>query len=294
MTEEEAVFTLGKRFSELRNQGYDLSSERVSVGTSMVLPEELADEYDRHFPPGPRQNRQDTDRKFHYELVPLYEFRMGAYIYGLAIRYFDREFSVLKGCEVFGPFSSRELASRVQSSKSNRFDVIRSDNWTFVIDKINETISVARASFRIDSMTFSDETPIAGLCTVHIQDSQSSSLACVRFPFVPFDQFWTIWNGYIAFRRSQIHEMQEVLRQPGSPVKGDEVVLRKDHPDHRLQAGSIGTVDDVLANDVYMIRFCGDRGLTFALKGNELLVTQYSEQWRWVRGIDGTTILKPG
>lgn len=176
MTEEEAVFTLGKRFSELRTQGYDLSSDGVRVGASVVLPEELADEYDRHFPPGPRQHRQDTDRKFHYELVPLR----------------------------------------------------------------------------------------------------------------------SIWNGYVAFRRSQIHEMQEVLRQAGSPVKGDEVVLRKDHPDHRLQAGSIGTVDEVLDNDVYMIRFCGDTGLPLALKGNELLVTQYSEQWRWVRGIDSTTILKPG
>jgi hypothetical protein len=43
MTEEEAVFSLGKRFRMLRNRGEDLPTEKVRVGGAMVLPEELAD-----------------------------------------------------------------------------------------------------------------------------------------------------------------------------------------------------------------------------------------------------------
>lgn len=43
MTEEEAVFFLGNRFSMLWNRGEDLPPEKVQVGGAMVLPEELAD-----------------------------------------------------------------------------------------------------------------------------------------------------------------------------------------------------------------------------------------------------------
>lgn len=209
MTEEEAVFTMGKRFSELRNRGEDLPTERLLVGSSMVVPQDLADEYDRHFPPGPRRHKQDTDRRFRYGLVPLCEFRMGAYTHGLSICYFGREFTVLKNFEVFGPISAKELVDRVQSSKSNRYDIIRGDGFTFAIDKVEETISVIRAAFRVDDMTFCHESPIAGRDSVYIEGSQSEPIGTSHFPFVPFDRFWQVWNGYVAFRKLQIAELRD-------------------------------------------------------------------------------------
>ena len=208
MTEEEAVFTMGKHFSQLRNRGEELPAEPLLVGSSMVSPNDLADEYDRHFPPGPRSHKQDTDRKYTYGLVPICEFRMGAYTHGLSICYFGREFTVLKDFEVFGPISPNELADRVQSSKSNRYDIIRGDGFTFAIDKVKETISVIRATFRVDDVTHCHESPIAGKGHVYIEGSQSEPIGTSYFPFVPFDRFWDVWNGYVSFRKLQIAEIR--------------------------------------------------------------------------------------
>lgn len=54
MTEEEAVFVLGKHLSELRQAGKPMGITRVWVGSSFVSPAELADEYEKHFPPVPK------------------------------------------------------------------------------------------------------------------------------------------------------------------------------------------------------------------------------------------------
>lgn len=274
MNEEEAVFRLGKEFSKLRNDGYDLPTDPVAVGNSMVPPVELADEYDRHFPPGPRKIRQDTDRVFEYERHYLYEFGMGASVYGLSIRFRDREFSVLKECELFRCISHDELITRIKTSKTNRFDVIRGDDLTFVIDKINETISVARARYPIDSGTIYDETPIAGLEVAYIEEDHYSPLATTNFPFVPFDRFWEIWKGYVAFRKSQIEEAREVFRSLRVPVKGDEVTVLRAHPEFNLVAGNLAKVVDVLEGDSYLLSF-GYRSAVFP--GTELRIHSYSD-----------------
>ena len=276
MNEEEAVFRLGKQFSKLRNDGYDLPTGPVAVGKSMVAPVELADEYDRHFPPGPRKIRQDTDRMFEYDRHYLGEFRMGAPQYGLSICFKDREFAVLKECVIFRCISKDEFKTRIKTSKTNRFDVIRGDDWTFVIDKINETISVSRAKYRIDGVTFCDEIPIAGLEHVYIEEAHYSPLASTHFPFVPFDRFWEVWKGYVAFRKSQLEEAQEMFRSLRVPAKGDEVSVLHDHPEYRLTAGGLGKVAEVLEGDTYLVSFLGT-GTVAPLPGNELRINSYSD-----------------
>lgn len=274
MNEEEAVFRLGKELSKLRNDGHDLPTDPVAVGDSMVPPVELADEYDRHFPPGPRKVRQDTDRVFEYERHYLYEYRMGAPVFGLSIRFGDREFTVLKDCELFRCISPDEFKTRIKTSKTNRFDVIRGDNWTFVIDKINETISVAHANYRIDGSSFCNETPITGLEVAYIEEKHHSPLASTHFPFVPFDRFWDFWKGYVAFRKSQIEEAREMFRSLRVPVKGDEVSVLHAHPEYNLTDGALGTVVDVLEGDTYLVRF-GEKTAIFP--GTELRIHSYSD-----------------
>lgn len=255
MNEEDAVFRVGKEFSKLQNDGYDLPADPVAVGNSMVPPEELPDEYDRHFPPGPRKVRQDTNRMFEYERHYLYEYRMGAPVFGLSIHFGDREFTVLKECELFRCISPDEFKTRIKTSKTNRFDVIRGDDFTFVIDKINETISVAHAKYRIDGSTFCRETPIAGLEHAYIEEQHYSPLASTHFPFVPFDRFWEVWNGYVAFRKSQIEEARNMFRSLRVPVKGDEVSVLHAHPEYNLIAGNGVTVVEVLEGDTFLVRF---------------------------------------
>lgn len=274
MNEEDAVFRLGKELSKLRNEGYDLPTDSVVVGNSKVPPEELADEYDRHFPPGPRKIRQDTDRVFEYDRHYLYEYRMGAPVFGLSIRCGDREFTMLKECELFRCISPDELKNRIKTSKTNRFDVILGDDFTFVIDKVHETISVARANYRIDGGTFCNETPIAGLEVAYIEEQHYSPLASTHFPFIPFDRFWDVWKGYVAFRKSQIEEAQDMFRSLRVPVKGDEVSVLHSHPEHNLIAGNLVTVVDVLEKDTYLVRF-GEKALP--LPGTELRIHSYSD-----------------
>ena len=274
MNEEEAVFRLGKEFSKLRNDGYDLPTVPVAVGNSMVPPVELADKYDRHFPPGPRKIRQDTDRVFEYERHYLYEYRMGAPVFGLSIHFGDREFTVLKEREIFRCISPDEFKTRIKTSKTNRFDVIRGDDFTYVIDKINETISVARAKYRIDGVTFCDEIPIAGLENTYIEEHHYSPLASTHFPFVPFDRFWEIWNGYVAFRKSQIEEAQDMFRSLRVPAKGDEVSVLHAHPEYNLIAGNSVKIADVLEGDAYLVRF-GKKTAVFP--GTELRIHSYSD-----------------
>lgn len=54
MTEEEAVFVLGKELSGLRQAGKPMRTAKVRVGSSFVSPAELADEYEKYFPPAPK------------------------------------------------------------------------------------------------------------------------------------------------------------------------------------------------------------------------------------------------
>lgn len=164
MTEEEAIFVMGKALSELRNSGEDLSTEKVLVGESWVFPDELADEYDKFFPPGPRRHKQATDKE------------------------------------------------RIKTSKRNRYDVIDGDGFIFVIDKVEESISVQTGLFRIDGGTICRETPIAGNEQRDYGDWQGA-LRGTNFPFSKFDKFWTGWNGCVELRKRQINEVRRLMNE---------------------------------------------------------------------------------
>lgn len=209
MTEEEAVLRLGKRFSMLRNQGDELPTEKVLVGHSMVLPEELADEYDKHFPPGPPRPKRMTERQFDYELIPLGEIRMGADVAGLVIRHGDREWDVLKSTDVFFCVHPQSFRTLIETTKCNRFDVITGWQFTFVVDKVDESLSVLRARYRIDSVTFCDETPILGTQSQPLETADKA-LGTVHFPFVPFERFWPAWERYVTLRTRQIAELRDI------------------------------------------------------------------------------------
>lgn len=206
MTEEEAIFVKGKSFSELRNSGEDLPTERLLVGNSWVLPAELADEYDKHFPPGPRRHKQATDKVFIYEMVPVHECR--CQLVGLTIRHLGRTFDVLEKADVF-QCNHHSYKERIKTSKCNRYDVIDGDGFSFVIDKVEESMSVQSGYFRTDDGNICHETTIAGNEQRSYEDWQGAQRG-THFPFVKFDRFWTVWNGYVEFRKRQIAELRNI------------------------------------------------------------------------------------
>jgi hypothetical protein len=213
MDEEHAIFVIGKRMSALRNSGEDLSEERIQVGGSWVLPDELADEYDKHYPPGPRRHKQATDRIFEYSMVPSRDCR--GELMGLYIKHEGRAIDVLEKAAVLPCNFHGALSERTRTSKCNRYDVIQGRSNTFVIDKLEEKISVAKAQFRVDDTTFCEETPIAGSTTLLLDDSKSDFICSVSFPFFSFEKFWPAWNGYVEFRKRQIAELR--ITEQGVP-----------------------------------------------------------------------------
>ena len=211
MDEEHAIFVIGKRLSGIHNSGEDLSTERIRVGDSYVLPSELADEYDKHFPPGPRRHKQVTNRVYTYSLVPSRDCR--GELMGLYIQDEDRTIDVLQHAEVLPCNFQGVVSERVTTSRCNRYDVIHGDSNVFVIDKLEEKLSVAKIHFRVDDTTFCEETPIAGDSVVGIYDADSRLICPVSFPFLAFDTFWKSWEGYVKYRKQQIKELQNTELQ---------------------------------------------------------------------------------
>jgi hypothetical protein len=58
----------------------------------------------------------------------------------------------------------------------------------------------------------------------------------------------------------------------------DVVALTADQPEYGLQRGQVGTVVEVLAQDVFEVEFSDDQGRSYALlavRGGDLLRLQY-------------------
>lgn len=203
MNEETAIFVEGKRLSALRNSGRDLSKERIEVGNSRVLPDELADEYDKHYPPGPHRVEQVTQKVFHYEINTEQVRDYRGELLGLMIYQDDEHFNFLSDFEVF-----RLGKLEVTPSICNQFDLIEGGDWTFVIDKLNLKVSVVLAKFASDSIHWIEEKPILGLVNQSIDLVGKSLPIHVRFPFVAFDKFSSLWDWYTQNRITQVKEMQ--------------------------------------------------------------------------------------
>lgn len=189
MTEEQAVFDLGKRLSALRNGGDDLSTEPVLVGKSMGLPDELADEHDRHFPPGPRRFKRLTEKVFRYELT-YQEIGHGGYESGVIIRHAGQSWDLLKNARLFTG-ANKETLEQIESTRCNRYDIIPGMDFTFVIDKLDEAISVTKARYFLKNLPFCEEHPVFGETNVYLEGTKHR-LSPVNFPFVPFSEFWTV------------------------------------------------------------------------------------------------------
>ena len=190
MNEEEAIFRLGKQFSKLRNFGEELPSDRVQVGNSMVFPEELADEYDKHCPPGPRKWRQATSRSFHYSFNKefLHDYR-GEYL-GLEIRCEEQEYSFLERAGLFQAMAGFSLEDHISTSRDHRYDWLDFPRMTIVIDKLElkAAVVVGRMGDYLDG--FRQETTIWGEAVTEMEFETYPEIRRVAYPFTPFANFW--------------------------------------------------------------------------------------------------------
>lgn len=58
----------------------------------------------------------------------------------------------------------------------------------------------------------------------------------------------------------------------------DVVALLEDHPDRHLVAGQVGTIVEILGDDVYEVEFVDAKGRTYAtaaLAGKEIILLHY-------------------
>jgi hypothetical protein len=215
MTEEEAIFTLGKRLSNLYHEGEDLPNEKFRVGNSWVEPRELMEAYEKHHPPvGPRKVKQVTDRIFTYRLADdaykTWEYR--GELIGVEITCGSENYPVLRSADLFRLGETKLMEERIRTSDDNRYDIIEGANFTFVIDKLRNRISVNKLKFRFNGpgySTFYEETPVWGseMTSITLADDPFKRSKSVQFPFIPFDLFWGELNRYMNMRRVQIGKM---------------------------------------------------------------------------------------
>jgi hypothetical protein len=206
MNEEQAVFELGAKFSKMRHIGEDLPLSKVQVGKSYVSPVDLADEYDKHHPPGPKAPKLATTRRIRYELSYI-EGSDRPEEFGLVFWIEDRRQDILARSRLFsGTF--RHAETKITSTPDNRYDII-DGSMKLVIDKVEEQISVLSAS-----MGYGWEVPVMGSETRWLRQDEWGCHDPVYFPFVPFGRFWDTWNCYQKERLRQIDELRNI-KTPG-------------------------------------------------------------------------------
>ena len=209
MNEEQAVFELGRKFSEMRHVSEELPVEKVLVGTSYVSPAQLADEYDRHFPPGPKVPKLATTRRIDYELSYI-EGTDRPEHFGLVFWIEGRKLDFLSQHILFsGGF--RHLDSKISTTPDNRYDIIDA-SMKLVLDKQEERISVLSAS-----LGYGLEVPVLGRETRWLRHDEWGRHDPVYFPFIRFERFWETWNWYVKQRLRQIDELMSVALSTDAP-----------------------------------------------------------------------------
>jgi hypothetical protein len=146
---------------------------------------------------------------YRFTIIPLGEFRMGTEGFGVQIQTPDGRIESLANEIVFHRPGHADEESGwhehfLDSSADGRFLIIEGAFSTFVVDLEELTLSLYKDTIRSIDKIWSEETPIYGEDTFHINGKRRHYY--LQFPFIEDPDFPRHRSAYHALRLRQISE----------------------------------------------------------------------------------------
>jgi len=134
-------------------------------------------------------------------VVPLGEIRMGCDAYGLIINTNFGNFEQFAKTPIL--VGTDDYSNCIQHSSCRKYILIRGEFHVYILNLIDQTISVYKATIRGESGVWSEEQAIYGKEKYHI--NSFSRHYYLQFPFVHKQQFYSVLAKYEALRKEQIN-----------------------------------------------------------------------------------------
>lgn len=145
--------------------------------------------------------------KFHIEINSLGEFRMDTVAYGVIVECEAGRFDALIHTKVYVATGGNKPKIDSDESTDGRYLILIGYFDTFVLDLEEFELSLFRTTVRSRDGIWSEETPILGSSTRHI-NAKSNDHYYIQFPFVPDEEFSEVWEEYSKRRIIQIREFK--------------------------------------------------------------------------------------
>ena len=145
--------------------------------------------------------------KYTVELNSLGEIRMGVEAFGLQVTTMYGEFTSLWHEPIL--VNTLDYSEAIEKAKDGNMLCVRGLFATYILKLRENTISVYRVTIRGENGEWSEETPIYGSETTHINGF--SSHYYIQFPFVPDSKLQHYISRYSDLRRAQIEQARSAL-----------------------------------------------------------------------------------
>jgi len=132
---------------------------------------------------------------------------MGCEAYGVTIKTNYGEFDFLSLTPV--AVGKENIKDRLEMSSCGQYLKVEGEFATWVLDIMNQSISIYRATIRTKNNEWSEEQVIYGNERTHISGFKRHIY--LQFPFVPKSSFEQKYRDYESIRQRQINEAASAL-----------------------------------------------------------------------------------
>lgn len=136
----------------------------------------------------------------------LGEFRMGTNGFGITIINKDVTINVFDKEIIFASAEKKiNIENYIDYSNDSKYLIIEGAFFTYIIDLIDNTISIYQCTIKDANGAWSEEIPIMGNNKTHINTKKRHYY--IQYPFFTQSEFTNKWNYYKWKRLEQINEM---------------------------------------------------------------------------------------
>lgn len=144
-----------------------------------------------------------------YTITDLGEIRMGCPSFGLLLEDNEEVYQTFSEEAIFITQDKGSIITKICESTDGLYLIIKGDFFTYIINKAEKTVSVYKATIRSESGIWSEETPIAGSETYHLNGTDGRHYY-LQFPFIHLKNFKRNWQNYNHIRIDQINSNKKI------------------------------------------------------------------------------------